>query len=52
VLGVERRGARGQWHLAARARTSRSGRYRVTLSRSGVYRITYGAVKGSAVRIR
>jgi stage II sporulation protein D len=52
VLGVERRGARGQWHLAARARTSRSGRYRVTLSRSGVYRVTYGAVKGSAVRIR
>ena len=36
VLGVERRGARGQWHLAARARTSRSGRYRVTLTRSGV----------------
>ena len=39
---------RGQWHFVARARTSRSGRYRVTLTRSGVYRVTYGAVKGPA----
>ena len=52
VLGVERRGARGRFHFIARTRTSRSGRYRVTLTRSGVYRVAYGAVKGPAVRIR
>jgi stage II sporulation protein D len=52
VLRVERRGADGRFHLARRARTSRSGRYRVTLPRPGVYRVTYGAVKGPPVRIR
>jgi hypothetical protein len=52
VLRVERRGAGGRWHLLQRTRTSRSGRYRVTLARSGIYRVTYGAVKGPAVRIR
>jgi stage II sporulation protein D len=52
VLRVERRGAGCRWHLLQRTRTSRSGRYRVTLARSGIYRVTYGAVKGPAVRIR
>jgi hypothetical protein len=52
VLRVERRDGHGRWHRVTRTRTSRSGRYRVTLARSGVYRVTYGAVKGPAVRLR
>jgi SpoIID/LytB domain protein len=52
LLRVERRDRHGDFHAISRARTSRSGRYRVTLARSGVYRVTYGAVKGPAVRIR
>jgi stage II sporulation protein D len=51
-LRVERRGADGHWHAVARTRTSRSGRYRVTLTRSGVYRVAYGAVTGPPVRVR
>ena len=52
VLAVERRDRDGRWHRLQRTRTSRSGRYRVTLTRSGVYRVTYGAVNGPAVRLR
>jgi stage II sporulation protein D len=52
VLGVERRDATGRWHLAKRTRTSRAGRYRVTVARPGVYRVTYGAVKGPGIRVR
>ena len=52
VLGIERRDRNGRWHFIQRTRTSRAGRYRVTLTRSGVYRVMYGAVKGPAVRIR
>ncbi|HEX6651441.1 MAG TPA: SpoIID/LytB domain-containing protein [Thermoleophilaceae bacterium] len=52
VLAVERRSRGGHWTRVARARTSRSGRYRVPLRQSGMYRVTYGAVKGPAVRIR
>jgi len=52
VLRVERRGHDRRWSRVGRTRTSRAGRYRVTLTRSGVYRVTYGAVKGPSVRIR
>jgi SpoIID/LytB domain protein len=52
VLRVERRGADGHFRPIAHAKTSRSGRYRVTLRRAGVYRVAYGAVKGSPVRVR
>jgi stage II sporulation protein D len=52
VLRVERRDSGGRFHAIGRTRTSRAGRYRVTLTRSGVYRVTYRAVKGPAVRIR
>ena len=52
MLAVERRVRGGRWTRVARTRTSRAGRYRVTLTRSGVYRGTYGAVKGPGVRIR
>jgi hypothetical protein len=51
LLRVERR-ASGRFRGVAWARTSRTGRYRVTLTRSGVYRVRYGAVKGPAVRVR
>jgi stage II sporulation protein D len=52
VLRVERRDSGGRFHAVGRTRTSRAGRYRVTLTRSGVYRVTYGAVNGPSVRIR
>jgi stage II sporulation protein D len=52
LLRVERRDRQGRFHAIARTRTSRSGRYRVTLTRSGVYRVAYGAVTGPAVRLR
>jgi hypothetical protein len=52
VLRVERRDSGGRFHAVGRTRTSRAGRYRVTLTRSGVYRVTYGAVNGPPVRIR
>jgi SpoIID/LytB domain protein len=52
VLRVERRDGDGSWRFVERTRTSRSGRYRVTLSRAGVYRVAYGAVKGPGVRVR
>jgi SpoIID/LytB domain protein len=51
VLGIERK-VGGQWRFVQRTRTSRSGRYGVTLARSGVYRVAYGAVKGPPVRVR
>jgi len=50
VIGIERK-ARGKWRFAGRVRTSRSGRYRVTVTRSGVYRVAYGAVKGPPTRV-
>jgi stage II sporulation protein D len=52
VLRVERRDSSGRFHTIGRTRTSRAGRYRMTLTRSGVYRVTYGAVNGPSVRIR
>ena len=51
LLRVERR-HNGRFEGIARARTSRSGRYRVALTRAGVYRVRYGAVKGPPVRVR
>src|SRR5688572_24221774 len=51
VLRVERR-VGDRFRPVTRVHTSRSGRYRVALTRSGVYRVAYGAVKGSAVRVR
>ena len=51
VLGIERK-VGGQWRFVQRTRTSRAGRYGVTLARSGVYRVAYGAVKGPPVRVR
>jgi stage II sporulation protein D len=51
LLRVERR-HNGRFEGIARARTSRSGRYRVALRRAGVYRVRYGAVKGPPVRVR
>jgi stage II sporulation protein D len=50
TLRIERRSG-GRWHFAARARTSASGGYRVTLTRAGVYRVRFGAVTGPAVRV-
>jgi stage II sporulation protein D len=52
VLGVERRDSHGRWQFVRRARTSRSGAYRVAVSRAGAYRVSYGAVNGPAVRVR
>ena len=51
VLGIQRK-AGGSWRFAGRVRTSRAGRYRLTLERPGVYRVAYGAVKGPRVRVR
>jgi stage II sporulation protein D len=51
LLRVERR-VGGRFHAVRRVRTSRSGRYRVTLTRPGVYRVRYGAVEGPPVRVR
>jgi stage II sporulation protein D len=51
TLRIELRGADGRFHAVARARTSRSGRYHVTLTRPGVYRVRFGAVTGPAVRV-
>jgi len=51
VLRIERRND-GRFHTMARARTSRSGRYSVTVTRPGVYRVRRGAVKGPPVRVR
>jgi hypothetical protein len=51
LLQVERR-VGGHFRAVARARTSRSGRYRATLTRAGVYRVRWGAVKGPPVRVR
>ncbi len=50
-LRIERR-VGDSWRSVTRARTSRSGRYRVGLTRSAVYRVRNGAVKGPAVRLR
>jgi stage II sporulation protein D len=52
LLRVERRSASGRFRGIARAHTSHSGRYRVTLPRPGVYRVRHGAVKGPPVRVR
>ena len=51
VLGIERK-AGGVWRFVERTRTSRAGRYAVTLKRPGLYRVAYGAVKGPPVRVR
>jgi stage II sporulation protein D len=51
VLRVERRAGR-RWVLVTRARTTRSGRYRVALERAGLYRVRYGAVTGTPERVR
>jgi stage II sporulation protein D len=51
VLGIERK-AGGVWRFVGRTRTSRAGRYAVTLKRPGLYRVAYGAVKGPPVRVR
>ena len=51
VLRIERR-AGGHFRAVARARTSRSGSYRVELSLAGVYRVRYGTVTGPPVRVR
>jgi hypothetical protein len=51
LLQVERR-VGGLFRAVARAHTSSSGRYRVTLTHTGVYRVRYGAVKGPPVRVR
>jgi stage II sporulation protein D len=51
LISIERL-MNGRFERVARAHTSRSGRYRVTLTRSGVYRVRYGAVKGPAIRVR
>jgi SpoIID/LytB domain protein len=51
VLGIERK-AGGAWRFVERTRTSRAGRYAVTLKRPGLYRVAYGAVKGPPVRVR
>jgi stage II sporulation protein D len=51
LVQVERR-VGGQFRAVARAHTSSSGRYRVTLTHTGVYRVRYGAVKGPPVRVR
>src|ERR687898_840101 len=50
MLSIERR-VDGRFRAVARARTSRSGRYRTSLSRAGVYRVRYGAVTGPPVRV-
>ena len=51
ILRLERRD-NGRFEGFSRIRTSRSGRYGVTLARPGVYRVAYGAVKGPPVRVR
>ena len=51
LLRIQRR-QNDRFESVARVRTSRSGRYRVTLARPGVYRVAYGAVKGPPVRVR
>jgi stage II sporulation protein D len=51
ALRLERR-VNGRFEGVGRTRTSRSGRYHVTLTRPGVYRVAYGAVKGPATRVR
>jgi stage II sporulation protein D len=51
ILRLERR-ENGRFEGFSRIRTSRSGRYTLTLARSGMYRVRYGAVKGPPVRVR
>ena len=51
ILRIERRTG-GHFRTVARARTSRSGSYRVKLSRAGVYRVRYGTLTGPPVRVR
>jgi stage II sporulation protein D len=50
-LVVERR-AGERWRKVTRIRTTRSGRYRVSLGRAGTYRVRSGKVAGPAVRLR
>jgi stage II sporulation protein D len=50
-LVVERR-AGERWRKVTRIRTTRSGRYRVSLGRAGIYRVRSGKVAGPAVRVR
>jgi stage II sporulation protein D len=47
---IERRGERG-WRVAERARTARSGAFRVSVARPGRYRVRADGVPGPAVRI-
>jgi hypothetical protein len=51
-LAVERRSAARDWRTIETVRTSRSGRYRVTIDRPGVYRVRSGTVAGPSVRLR
>jgi stage II sporulation protein D len=50
-LAVERREG-AVWRRIARVRTTRSGRYRLSIDRAGLYRVRSGSVAGPAVRVR
>jgi len=51
LLVVERRSG-GRWGRVTRVRTTRAGRYRLTIDRGGVYRVRAGSVAGPSVRVR
>jgi stage II sporulation protein D len=51
VLIVERR-ADGGWKRIGKARTTKTGRYRMEIGRAGVYRVRSGRVAGPRVRVR
>jgi stage II sporulation protein D len=51
-LAVERRIGTRDWRTIDAVRTTRSGRYRVTVDRPGVYRVRSGTVAGPNVRLR
>jgi stage II sporulation protein D len=50
-LMVERR-RDGGWRQVARIRTTKAGRYRLSVDRAGTYRVRSGRVAGPAVRLR
>jgi stage II sporulation protein D len=51
VLTLERRGERG-WRAIGKVRTTRTGRYSVSVGRAGVYRVRTAGVAGPRVRVR
>jgi stage II sporulation protein D len=51
TLVLERRSG-GRWHAVRRARTTKTGRYRVGIGRAGIYRVRSGSVAGPPVRVR